>query len=89
MSRTDVRVRGYALVEVLVPAEWTIPLDEIEEWATEGGDPFDLDSETVMDYVRAGDRAEYMAVFPAADGNRHGIETSDLVEIEILGTVTR
>ncbi|CAN5421798.1 hypothetical protein BH09ACT9_BH09ACT9_00310 [soil metagenome] len=84
----QIKVRGYLAVTITVPLEFTVELDELDEWMTEGGgSPWDGSADDVAEFIRAGDPTEWMAPWPAADPNNpdHSVDSAELVEVEVLG----
>ncbi len=84
----QIKVRGYLRVEVLVPNEMTVDLDELDEWLMEDGSPgWDGGSDDVLEFIKAGDPADWQGSWPKADPDLHSVEGAELVEVEVLGTV--
>lgn len=84
----QVKVRGYLRVEVLVPHDILVDLAELDEWLMEDGGPgWDGSSDDVLEFIKAGDPADWQGAWPKADPDFHTVEQAELVEVEVLGTV--
>lgn len=86
MSRW-IKARMYAHVEVRVPLECSIDLDEFDDWAKESG--YDTDTPTGDDLIEfigsSPDRErEVMALAPEADVDVHGVWAAELCDATIV-----
>lgn len=85
--RRSIKVRMYAHVEVRVPLECSIDLDEFDDWAKESG--YDTDTPTGDDLIEFIESSpdherEVMALAPNPDVDVHGVWAAELCDAEIV-----
>lgn len=85
---TKVPVRLTLTVEIDVPLETTIDLEEFQEWAASGpaGEPnAEPTDEKVLEFINsAQDMLDIISQFPTADARHHLVSDTTITDAEIL-----